>query len=177
MHLFPNMRLFRNDKGKYKIVDYLKRHNIEGEIMYNSAKKLDSKMDIPIEIGQELEENLNFDKNVICLYKVKTDREKALITDSFNRGIPVENSDFLIKNGCKSLWKLFENLANLDNDEIALIVKVLNKDANDIFALIDGDNRVMPEYVYGALMVQNGKLCLVKNGTPQISEIIENQIR
>ena len=178
MRLFPNIRFFKNDKGKYKIVDYLKRNNVEGEIIYNSAKKMDSKIDIPIEVGQELEDNLNFTKNVIYLYKTKTEREKALITDAFNRGIPVEDStNFAIKNGCKSLWKLFENLASLENDEIALLVKVLYKDANDIFDLIDGETRVMPQYVYGALMVQNGSLCLVKNGTPQISEIIANQTR
>ena len=174
MQLFPNIRFFKNDKGKYKITDYLKRNKIEGDIMYNSAKKLDGKVNIPLEIGNELENNINFDKNIVCLYKVKTDLEKSFITDSFNRGIPVpEGTDFPIRYGCHSLWKLFENLANMDKDEIAILIKVPNKNANEMYAEIDGEMRVIPEYVYGALNIQNGKVNLIKNGTPVISEIIK----
>ena len=178
MQLFSGIRLFKNEKGKYRIVDYLKRNKIEGDIMYTSAKKLDSKVNIPTEIGNDLEENINFDKNTICFYKTKTDYEKSMITDTFNRGLVVEDKDkFFIKNGCHSLWKLFESIANIDKEEIAFLVKAPIKETNEMFGEIDGKLRVLPQYVYGALSMQNGKIDLVKNGTPQISEIIEKQAR
>ncbi len=171
-------RFFKNDKGKYKIIDYLKRNKIEGDIMYSSAKRLDSKVNIPTEVGYDLEEECNFEKNIVCLYKTKTDYERSLITDTFNRGLPVEDKDsFFVKYGCHSLWKLFEAIANMDKDEIMLLVKSPVKESNEMFAEIDGTMRIQPKYVYGSLSIQDGKVNLVKNGTPQISEIIEKQTR
>ena len=65
----------------------------------------------------------------------------------------------------------------MDKDEIMLLVKAPMKDSNEMFAEIDGTMRIQPKYVYGSLSIQDGKVNLVKNGTPQISEIIEKQAR
>ena len=86
-------RFFKNDKGKYKIIDYLKRNKIEGDIMYSSAKRLDNKVNIPTEVGYDLEEECNFEKNIICLYKTTTDLVADVGSSTANHEAAMANYD------------------------------------------------------------------------------------
>ena len=174
------MQIFRGIEilginNKYTMVDYLRRNNVAGDIMYTAAKNLDKKVKLSKEIGFDLEDNLNFDKNTICAYKVK--QTENIITDIFNYGIPVEDeNDFFSKYARHSFWKLIETLADVKNDEILFIIKVPVKEMNEMFGEMDGKKIISSQRIYGALNVQNGKANLVKNVVPQ-KETVENQVR
>ena len=56
------MQIFRGIEilginNKYTMVDYLRRNNVVGDIMYTAAKNLDKKVKLSKEIGFDLEDN------------------------------------------------------------------------------------------------------------------------
>ncbi len=172
MQIFKGVEIFIN---KYTMVDYLKRNNVVGDIMYTTAKSLDKKVKITKEIGYDLEDNLNFDKNTICAYK--TTQTENIITDVFNYGIPVDDeNEFFSKYNCHNYWKLIETLADMKSDEMLFVVKVPVREMNESFEEIGGKKIIPSHRIYGALSVQNGKVGLVKNVVPQ-KETVENPVR
>ena len=66
--IFPNLNIFKKNKDRYLVLDYLKRNKIEGDIMYVAAKRLDNEVNIPKEVGHDFEENFNFDKFLCRLW-------------------------------------------------------------------------------------------------------------
>lgn len=181
MKFLPNIKFFEKNKNKYKLTDFLKRNNISSEIMHNLAKQIDSSINIPKEVGNNLEEVCDFDRNCICIHRIKTQEPETVTNEVFDSGIAISDDEkditsYVVKYGYKNIWVLFEDLAKLNEDELAFLIKVPNRDINEIFTIINGEMKVSPQRIYGALSIKNGKVNLIKNDISQ-KETVENPIR
>jgi len=118
---------YKIQRSGWRYSDYLKQNGINDNVSLMVAKKYDDVF-IPTEVGEELKNISDFNKNTMFIYKVKHNNEaETIISDVFNSGISVSEAAITsVAKACPNFWMFMDKMASTAKDEISFLIKIPN---------------------------------------------------